>query len=298
MANQSTYNLYKFAFSENTVPRLSDDTGSYGDRLVRSFFDDSSIFSLATSASLPVEAAIAMNLWLHVTYQLHSAVTQCQLEVADVSYIDAAAAYWIGSIPLTDNATQGFLLYSLTEKASDWFEQRSSGRASPINVKLLELFKQATLLLTSPRACQGGSTTASHLRSVIFQCISQMTIPLIQHLIANLKLGDRARVKIYAHALVPLLVGCRSSAFLFLKSKLIDSSYSDADVVEIISTIEGAYDCLGLSCGDIGSYNGIRTCVDVTASSSIAGFVPSTDIRAVRLSPVVCLFYFSILMLS
>lgn len=282
MANESTFNFYKYALTDDSGEYLGVDVGSYGDTVVRSFFNNSVFDLKASYRSLPVEAAIALNLWLYVAHMLHSSVAECRDGVASVSYIDAAAAYWIGSLPLAGNSTQGYLLYSLTEDASTLFMQRSTGGPSVTNTKLLRLFKQASILLTSPRACQDGTTTMSHLRSVIIQSISQMSIPLIQHLIANLKNGDRQRVKIYAHAVVPLLVGCRSSAFTYLKSKLLDYSYSDADVEEIINRLESIYDCLDLTCVDIGSYQGIKTCVDIAADTPLAGFSPTTDIRAVK----------------
>jgi hypothetical protein len=284
MVNESTFNFFKFALSDDYRKYQGVDVGVFGDTVVRSFFN-ASIFDLkANYESLPVEAAVVLNLWLYVAHHLHSAVAACRNGAADVSYIDAAAAYWIGSLPLAGNSTQGYLLYSLTENSGSLFMQKSAGGPSATNKKLLRLFKQASILLTSPRACQDGTTTMSHLRSVVIQSISQMSIPLIQHLIANLKVGDRPRVKIYAHAVVPLLVGCRSSTFKYLKSKLLEYSYSDADVEEMINKIEGAYDCLDLSCEDIGSYQGIKTCVDVTADTPLAGFAPTTDVRAVRFS--------------
>jgi len=290
MANESTFTLFKFALADISGKYLGADVGAFGDTLVRSFFNKT-IFGLSPNyRSLSVEAAIALNVWMYVAHQLHSAVTECWNGRANIALIDAAAAYWIGSLPLEGNSTQGYLLYSLSEKAASLFMQSSNAGPSSTNKKILQLFKQASILLSSPRACQDGSTTMSHLRSVIIQSISQMTIPLIQHLIANLKQGDRLRVKIYAHAIVPLFVGCRSSTFYYLKSKLLEDSYSADDVEEIISKIEDVYECLDLSCHDIGSYQGITTCVDATADTPLAGFVPTTDIRSVRLQTALSLY--------
>jgi hypothetical protein len=123
-----------------------------------------------------------------------------------------------------------------------------------------------------------------------------MAIPLIQGLIHNLRANDRERVKIYAHAYVPLVAGCNPSAFTYLHDKLIDLSYNVIEVDEIIYHIRKTYPCLNLQCDDIGVHStelteGAKTCVNPDVFSSLAGYKPSTDVRKVCFHLLLAAFF-------
>jgi hypothetical protein len=104
---------------------------------------------------------------------------------------------------------------------------------------------------------------------------------LIQHLIYNLKKNDRGRVKIYGHAVVPLLAPCRPRTFEYLKRKLIDTSYEVGEIDTIIGELQSSYYCLGLKCRDVGNLQELTAplCVDRKEFSPLARYKPTTDVR-------------------
>jgi Low iron-inducible periplasmic protein len=110
-----------------------------------------------------------------------------------------------------------------------------------------------------------------------------MTVPLIQNLIHALRLDNRARVKIYAHAVVPLTAGCGPGPFEYLKEKLLDASYQTREVEDIVQRIRSIYPCLSLTCGDIGVHeselaNDETKCQDPAEFTSMAGYTPASDV--------------------
>ena len=90
-------------------------------------------------------------------------------------------------------------------------------------------------------------------KHIVDRITSQMMIVNIQALIHNLRVGDHPRVKVYAHAVVPLMATCRPSTFAYLKGILIDGDYREMEVEKIIQAIESTYPCaldgFGLSFG-------------------------------------------------
>jgi hypothetical protein len=111
-----------------------------------------------------------------------------------------------------------------------------------------------------------------------------MAVPLIQALIHNLRQNDAARVKVYAHAVIPLFSACSPATFTYLKNKLIHSTFNVVEVEPIIDRILGILPCLGLQCDDIGVHKSEiePSCTDAPVLSSLAGYKPASDVREVR----------------
>lgn len=280
--NEPIYNLYMYTFKDNDGKFLDNDVSQYADSLVMSFFDEDGIFDGAAK-SLPVEAAIALNIWSHVIHELHETLQKCQSnEIFDtdgVRSLDEAVAYWIGS---GSEDSTGHLLYHLTQEIGKYFGEDGVVRA---NKNIITSFKNAAMKLNTDGACSAEDPdTIKSLRTIFNDLIGQMTVPLIQSLIHNLvEENQRQRVNIYAHAVVPLLASCQSDTFGYLKDKLILSSYARSDVGDIISKIQSTYSCLGLRCKDIGIYykSDVPECIDPPEFGFLGGYKPAYDIRDV-----------------
>ena len=287
MIGEPTFNLYRYTLQDGGGKFLGDDVSAYAHNIVMSFFEDSSIFSSKNSDGLAAEAAVALNLWAYVVHELHQTVNKCKNEkLTDddgIHSIDEAAAYWIGYSQQAGDSANGYLLYRLTEESGDMFGQDIDGQTRA-NRNILRLFKQAAIQLSFPNACSVNNDTYKNLRFVVNKIISQMTIPLIQQLIASLRRNDRPRVKIYSHAVVPLTAGCGEEHFSYLKENLILSSYNVVNIEEIIKTLQNVYSCLGIQCKDIGKYQDVAgdlECIDRPEMSPLAGYVPTHDVREV-----------------
>jgi len=276
MKQEPTFSLYRYTLGDDNQAYLGADVGIYAHTVVMTFFDES-IFSSKSPSTLPVEAIVALNVWGEVIHHLHQAVENCQNGNYTTIPIDIAAAYWLGSLQQAGDASTGYLLYALAEVGGDMFGQAVDSGQSKANANILELLKQAAIHLQFRDTC-------ANLRVTINALISQMTAVLIQHLIANLKVQDQDRVKIFSNAVVPLLSDCNPSVFSFLKKKLITSSYTSGDVNDIINALQSTYSCLGLTCDDIGVYQQdlAMKCVDTPDLSPLAGYIPSSDVSEVR----------------
>jgi len=280
MIEEPVFNLYRYALEDDNGSFIADDVKFYAHSLVMSFFDDK-FLDESNSSTLPVEAAVALNVWGNIVHKLSVTVERCdarsfQGDDNGVQYIDQAVAYWIGSAQSTGDSSKGHLLYRLSEEAGESFGQGLQGQARN-NRKVLQLFTEAARLLSFSNGCNDNAP--DRFRAIVNKIVAQMTVPLIQHLILNLERNDLDRIKLYGHAVVPLVAGCRESTYNNLKEKLITSEYSSDTLNEIIYELQSTYDCLGITCKDVGIFigAGMPTCYKRQDLTAFAGYTPRTN---------------------
>ena len=285
MLDEPIFNLYKFA--------LQDENGNFMSREVRLYADTLVLDTFAQithdSRTLPAEAAVALNLWMHVIHLLHKALFLCQnkqlKDEEGVHSTDVAVAYWIGDGQVAGDKDRGHLLYAFAEKMGDLFNINGGGQ-SRTNSNILRFFNEAKNELSLPGACSENPSSFIRLRRIVNKLESQMAVPLIQALIHYLRLNDRPRVKIYAHAIIPMTASCSPSSFAYLKEKLLKGNYNVIEVESIVEVIRSVYPCLGLSCDDIGVHESetdsdAPKCEDLDVLNSLAGYKPGSDVREV-----------------
>jgi hypothetical protein len=284
MLDDPVFNLFLFG-NKSTRRRLqTSESRTYADDYVMSTFSNSN----GAAKTLPAEAALALNLWMYLNHLLYDTLRHCEERKITnddgVQSIDEAAAYWIGDAAGSD--APGSLLYGLAEKMGEIFKLNDAGQ-SRTNANMMRLFNEAKNELTLPNACTDSPTTVIRLRSIINKISGQMTIPLIQGLIHNVRTNDRDRVDLYAHAYVPLVAGCSPNAFELLRDKLLNSEYNVIDGETIVAHIRDSLFCLGLQCDDIGTHpsevlDGAPECKDPDRLHKLAGYTPAHDVREVR----------------
>ena len=286
MMDEPLFNMYMHALQDNSGMFMSKEVRLYADTLVEEAFQ-----KISTGAkTVPAEAAVALNLWMHVNHLLQETLRLCKkknLRDDDgVHSMDVAVAYWIGDGQIAGDGARGHLLYAFAEKMGDTFNMNDGGQ-SRTNTNILKLFNEAKIEISLPGACSDSPASYMRLRRIVNNLESQMAIPLIQGLIHYLRINDRDRVKIYAHAVVPFVSGCSPSTFSFLKDKLINLNYNVVEVESIVEAIRSIYPCLGLRCDDIGVHESEKTedapvCEDVDTLPPMAGYKPASDVREVR----------------
>ena len=286
MKDEPLFNIYLYALADESGKFQSGEGRLYADTLVNRAFDSVGQGSTDT----PVEAVLILNLWMHIVHTLNDAVQSCRnKEIKDkdgVHFIDIAAAYWIGDGQVAGDEDNGHLLYALAERMGQQFGMGNSAQ-SRTNANILRLFNEAKNELSLPSACSQSPSTYNRLSAIVNKIISQMSIPIIQGLIHNLRTNDRDKVKLYSNAFVPLMASCSPSSFSFLREKLLDKDYSVVEVDDIIDHVRKVYPCLNLQCDDIGTHNSETSdismpCKDPDLFTPIAGYRPSTDVRQVR----------------
>jgi hypothetical protein len=280
MLEEPTFNIFRYALQDGNDQFMGKDVMFYADTVVQSLLSSSN----QAIQKLAVEAVVILNVWMYLTHQLFQTLQNCQNKTIvgskGAQAIDVAVAYWMGDGQVTGDP--GHLLYGLAEQKGKDFNVVQGGQ-SRTNKNILRLFNEAKYQLSFPNACQSNPNTFPSLFRIVNQIISQMTIPLIQGLIENLKNNDRGRSTLYAQAFVPLVSACSPSVFDYLNQELILSTYNVVQVNEIIAQIRTTFDCFGITCEDVGTFvSGPKdACVDTPSIEPLAGYVPSTDVKKV-----------------
>jgi hypothetical protein len=276
MASNPLFQISVFALRDSAGAYLGASAGQFADSIVRESFDK--------GGELAVDAAVALNLWMEAVNELFETLANCrnqQLKDDDgIHSMDEVAAYWLGDGKPDGQFENGHLLYALGETMGKNFDTVGDDGQADANTNLLQLLQQAKLELSFPDACSEDVATVRRIRHVVNLAVSQMTVPLMQALINHIIFGDKDRVRVYAHAIVPLLAACSPVNFAFLKDKLIDNSYSATEIDSIVLALQNSYGCLGLTCDDIGFHVDSELDIDCVQDNSItplAGFHSRTD---------------------
>lgn len=282
MLDEPLFNIFMYSLQDKDGTFMSRDVQLYADSLVQDAFKNAS----GKTAMLPVEAMLAFNLWMHIAHSLYTTLKDCKnKEIRDddgISSIDIAAAYWIGDGQVAGSGDNGHLLYAMAERMGVLFNMDGGGQ-SRTNTNILKQFNKAKHEISLPGSCSDSASSYLHLSRIANTILSLMAIPLIQNLIHSLREDDKPRVKLFAHAVVPLAASCGPGPYEYLKSKLMIVSYKAGEVEDIISKIRSLYPCLGLTCSDIGVHEKEMTdssmlCKDPDPMASLAGYKPASAV--------------------
>lgn len=285
MAEDPVYNTYRYA--------LRNANGEFRGRSVDFYADAYVMFALNSknAPTLASEAAVALNMWMAVVDKLYDTVHDCKensnnpnslKKDGGVHTLDEAAAFWIGDSQVTGDPYQGHLLYAFTEKIGEIFNQDAGGQTE-VNRRLMRLFNEAKDQITFANACTVQSNTHVKLKHIVDEMVSVMSIPLLQSLIHGLFSNDHERVQLYAVSIVPLIAGCNPNTYAILREKLIDNFYKAVEFDEVFKLLQSTYQCLGISCDDLGTYQqtGSLSCTDPLPLSPIGSYTPSFDVHQV-----------------
>jgi hypothetical protein len=279
MKSNPLYQVAVYALRDSQGMYLGEEAWQYADTIVQEALTEGA----SLNSPVAVEAAVVLNLWMELVKDLHQTVTNCKNKMFGdneaVHYIDGAVAYWIGDGEVADsnNSKKGHLFYALAEELGAYFDTMQSSQ-STANTNILRLFHQAKLELSLPSACSEEATTR-RLSHIVNKIISQMILVNVQGLIHNLRMGDRTRVRIYAHAYVPFIAACSPTEFDYLRSKLIDYSHSEIEVESIVEAIRRTLPCFNIACEDVGVHKTEATSMCGASDDDlyIASYKSATD---------------------
>jgi hypothetical protein len=274
------YQIAVFALRDTNGMYLGQDAGRYADTIVQQAMTEGA----AVNSPIGAEAAVVLNLWMELVNELFETVNLCKnrkiFEADGIRSMDEAAAYWIGDGQTIGNSVNGHLLYALAEQMGDFFSTVDKAtNQSVANVNILQLFYQAKIELSLTGAC-AADITAQRLRHIVNKIVTQMLIVNAQALIHFLRVSDRPRVRIYAHAFVPFIVGCSPETFSYLRGKLIDYTYTEMEVDSIVQTIRSMFSCFNIECADVGVHASESNppCGSLDDNYQLAGYRASTNI--------------------
>lgn len=277
------YHLYGLADRDVTTSSTLDEHALYADAFVKPL--------ISQKSTLAADAVVALHGWMYATHLLYHGLRTCeQRSKADNEEMftingggmDEFIAMWIGN-DQTMSSEHGHSLYDLTQQAGELFDKVRPGQpeaAANSNIKLL--YQEGAVALAFPDACSNDDPedTVQTLWLVTQRIISQMYIPLIQMLIDAIMKEDQNAIRLYSTALIPQISQCRPSVYKRLKDALLDGTTS-YNRESTLSDLQAAYDCLGITCQDIGSYqiDLWPECPAIPVDRPLAEYVPTSHVH-------------------
>jgi hypothetical protein len=172
---------------------------------------------------------------------------------------DKAVAYYTGSLSsISSNDDEGNLLYALANEQCAYFKTCSSGGDTTtgeayVNDRIFRLFEEGQASILGGN-CQQARIEKQHIASL-------MKIPLIQgtlrysHLLAYAKEHDAvdgAKAAAFALAVLPVVYGCDTESASVIYNNLKVQNKPRVDFVAIKGAFERSYNCLNITCGQVG----------------------------------------------
>ena len=279
MKGNPIYQICTHALQDESGKFMGQDVSQFADTIVQQMFGK-------TDATLAVEAAVALNVWMELTNELYSLVAQCREKNikgdAGKSVIDGAVAYWVGGGHLSSSRDTGYLLYAFADSIDEYFISDDGTKLSRTNINILRLFSNVKDELSVEDVCTSDPTVARRVRRIVDKIVSLMVVVIVKALIHYLLENDeRDRVYIYAHAFVPLVAGCSPHTFIYLKEKLLLNKYVDADIDDILLAIRSTFSCFAIRCVDVGTHFSEKesACSDLSLTAELADYKPSSDVH-------------------
>lgn len=177
----------------------------------------------------------------------------------------------------------GDMLYELAQAGGDLFDTTDSEGEAIVNSDIKQLYQSIQRLMSQKNYCTTDDTI-EYLWVLVNRIIARLYVPPIQMLIHSMKQEDQVhKVRMYALSVIPQLSQCRPSIHRKLKDYLLDKDYDKGDFPRIVDLLQQSYDCLGVRCTDVGTYNKgvVAECAGFDDDHPLASFVPKKDVRTV-----------------
>ena len=285
------------------------DQINYADVFVQKYGAAGAAYQDATRAQLVKKGIAYQGVWMYAVHKFETAIADClKGTVADVNSAklnwDKGMAYYVGSQEgTTTGASTGNLLYNLAQKrCADFGTCATTTDSSTIATANKEAIAKATEGMAYFVHTQ-LSCADPQLGKIFDGIVSQMTVPLVQGMLKYAWKADPAQSGgscatdsgkneaavsstcakswaegwAFAAAVLPQVHKCDASAATKIKENLdIESTAGPmtGGVKAVKDAIESVYDCLGISCTDVGEYQAGGTVFDGMKKCT---FAPSTD---------------------
>ena len=252
---------------------------------------------------------VYQGLWMQVVHNLDKGQRDC-----DVKFWDTGMAYYYGSLEgeyqtSADNAAKGNLLYALAQKRCAEFGTCATTTDSSTIAAVNDKVQSAAIDGSENYLYHQVACNDAGLELAFKGMVSQMTVPLVQGMLkyawkadpaqsggsgAGQAGNDAATVATndgstgdcakswaegwaFAAAVLPQVHQCDATAATTIKANLdVASAEPMKDgVAAVKAAIEGVYDCLGITCTDVGAY---QASGEVKSGMAACTFAPSNDV--------------------
>lgn len=215
-----------------------------------------------------LKGAADLNIYMYVLGKLEMSIKQCHkgdFSVAQLS-LDESAAYYSGSLSLPEVEESGKFLYYLADERARNF--RTAGRIGDkgsgtayVNINVLsEMQSMQSLFKTA------NVTNCDVADSSVKRISNLMKIPIIQSVLAYAFIREyddehsqdevekaEGKGATYLAAVIPYIHNCNEkSAQVIYENMRVGSNTKDVNFDHVKKSLEGVYQCLGVTCSDIG----------------------------------------------
>ena len=232
------------------------------------------LHAAAISWGLPL-----LHVWMFVVGLLEKAVVNCRLtgdNTIPISFLDKAVALYTGS-ETRDDGNYGFFLYTLTQTEGYKFGTCKKHEMCPVNKKIFDKFRsvKSNLVQNECTILQDNVRDIKELMTVILvQGVTRSIYELDIH--DDFQETTQAMGATFAAALVPLLHSCSKGYATMVHNDLAPGKSTKGSYEVVKDAIEQNYDCLGISCEDVGGL------VDIRGEGYLAGAEACNGIMPVK----------------
>jgi hypothetical protein len=247
--------------------------------------------SKAALAEAISRGVVSMHVYMKVIQKLERSIVDCLAGCRDgecssdkSNALDAALALYAGSLEGKDGSGEGYMLYSLADRRAIDFRtagytgDKESGTAY-VNSEIVREMKRAQKVLSQLKC----NDVIVHKEAIV----NLMKVPLVQSVLraANIRQYDPLAAKenlqaievegaTYTAAILPYIHHCNpKDAAVLYSSMMVGSHAADVNFSLIKSILERNYDCLGVTCNQVG---GLWSVDDYSPGAEPCTFAPGT----------------------
>ncbi|KAL3921049.1 MAG: hypothetical protein SGILL_002956 [Bacillariaceae sp.] len=221
---------------------------------------------------------LTLVVWIYSVGMMEYGLEKCQLQNptdTGTAEWDSAVAFYIG----TETNSTG-LLYGLADELCPTFNTCDEAGIARVNREIMEQFTSGQTLIA-----KGLCAEATDVKDRI---VSLMTIPLVQGTLyfSYLLRGSQDEEALgaayaFISAILPLLDACGSDGVGIIASSVSIPPPDAAGATDFFALVKGfieeEYECLGITCGSVGTLDGADLCVDRESDDLLDDFVPTDD---------------------
>jgi hypothetical protein len=211
-----------------------------------------------------VKGAAYMNVAMYVIRELEDAIDDCDAGCSTddcnddaVSALDEAVAFYTGELT---GGSIGNLMYALAEKRCIDFNtcgrdgDSSTGKAK-VNYEIFDDFDRMENALRL-KDCGVARTTKERIARQIFVPLVQGTLryAYITGVQSGATQKSEAEGAAFAAAILPMVHSCNADDAQTIHDNMKTGQANTADFNAVKKAFENNYDCLGITCEDVGGY--------------------------------------------
>lgn len=204
---------------------------------------------------------------MYVLKQLEDALYGCFLNTTtpianQLNALDQAVAFYTGSLEGTAGGSQGFLIYNLANRRCINFKtcgpsgDQNQGTAK-VNLAIFTEFTAMKQNLASGNKCQAARANKEAIAKKLF-------VPMIQGSIryayvqsqSSSNVVAEAEGAIFSAAVLPIVHKCNANSAAVIYEEMKPNSGNAANFAAVKSAYESTYNCMGITCADVGLLDG------------------------------------------